>query len=765
LNEVQRKAVCDTKGAVLVFAGAGSGKTRVLTYRVARLIEDENVPAWQILAITFTNKATNEMKQRLNDMLGDNEVWVSTFHALCAKILFKHAEKLGYNKNFSIYDENASQKVLSNVFSELKIEQTVRTDEGIYNRFASYKDFISEAKNKGLASDEYFHLIRGKEKEAMSICEIYDAYDKALMLNNAMDFDDLLIKTYRLLLDSPDVLNEYKRRFRYIHVDEFQDTNEVQFSLIKLLAAPDGNIFVVGDDDQSIYGWRGANVNNILGFEKVFPNAKTYKLEQNYRSTKSILDCANRLIKNNKKRSDKTLFTEKKDTSNVEYIVVREDRDEVRKVTDLIKSLKRPPNDYTNGDIAVLVRNNSLTQQFEEAFMANSIGYRVSGSFEFFKRKEVLDCLAYLRLIINPKDGEALTRIINVPRRGIGDTTVEQLREYATSQSKSLLEVISTISENPEFSTSARKKVGEFYELILRLEAGFREKNFPDFVKHMVDEIGFESHFLATNNVEDEVRWENILRLAKYVQDYYVENIDVVEFIHKMALNGNDDDDFDNEKITIATMHSVKGLEFKVVIIVACEEGILPYKRQSTNSKIDESLLEEERRVMYVAMTRAQERLYICCCSGSRWRFGKSEKCTPSRFIQEAKGEAVSAFEKKQWGDFYEPNLPRKSREWEYGERIYTKDIGEPKGIPDTRDLKPNIKFVGSNLNIPITQVYNNSPEGFVSGANVNHSRYGRGLITNVEGKWPATVVSVLFPELGVRKFNLMSAPLELCEN
>lgn len=733
LNDVQLKAVNDTEGAVLVFAGAGSGKTRVLTHRIIHLIEDNNVPAWNILAITFTNKATNEMKQRLHDMLGDNEVWVSTFHSLCVKILFRFAEKIGYKPSFSIFDESASKRIMQRVLREKHLEDDKDKDK--------YRNHVSAAKNMGMNPDAYFNYLRTRDNDAMTISEVYERYEEILKENNAMDFDDLLIKCVELLRDHEEARNYYQKKFRYIHVDEFQDTNEIQFELVKLLAGKWGNVFVVGDDDQSIYGWRGANIRNILDFDKNFNNVKVYKLEQNYRSTQEILDAANRLIKHNRSRSDKELFSDNKGGARVEYIYAGNDYNEVDNVLDRIMQLKRG-HGYTNGDFAILVRNNSLTRLFEKNLNSLRLPYKVFGGFKFFDRKEILDVVAYMRLIVNPSDSEALTRIINFPKRGIGDSTVSLLESYAMENGIPLNKVVAEIDDVEVVSSAVKNKIGTFNNLINELSNANINMDLFSFAKFLVERVGFELAYKATGKEEDMTRWENIEEFLQYIKETGKENenMDLVEFLQTVALNNEVEEDDDGEYITIATMHSAKGLEFKVVFIVACEEGILP-----SSMSMKDNGVEEERRVMYVAMTRAQERLYISCVKGVRNRFNRVESTMPSRFIAEAKGEEFR-------------RIPERTENNRWLEGKYD-DFSD--AIPKSGQMR-NVTYQSNKITEQPKKIYNKSTEGFKSGAKVKHKKYGIGTILIVDGSGAGTTVTVVFKDLGMKKFALMNAPLEL---
>ena len=746
LNDAQKKAVLDTEGPVLVFAGAGSGKTRVLTYRIAHLIDDLNVNPWNILAITFTNKATNQMKERLGSMLGDNSVWISTFHSLCVKILFRYSEKIGYTPGFSIYDESATNRLMTRILREKHLE-----DDKDKNKYAYH---ISLAKNAGLGPDEYFNQIRATEKDAMLISEIYERYDQYLKENNAMDFDDLLMKCYELLADHPDVRAYYADKFRYIHVDEFQDTNGIQFEILKLLASKWNNVFVVGDDDQSIYGWRGADVRNILDFNKTYPNAKTYKLEQNYRSTQAILDNANRLIKNNTVRSEKTLFSDGEKGKAVEYSLYSTDYEEVDNVISKINGLKRI-NGYQNKDFAILVRNNALTRLFETNLGKMGIKYKVFGGFKFFDRKEILDVLAYLRILVNPYDGDAIMRVINMPKRGIGDTTVEQIAELAAQKSASLFDIVVDIDSMP-FSAGVKQKVSAFRDLIFDLKRAQNSMELPQFCEYLVKKVGFELYYRSTGKDEDENRWDNIEEFLTYVAENYEEESTVEDFLHTVQLNTEkSEDESDDDFLTIATMHAVKGLEFPVVFIVACEEGVIP----SSQSLREANGVDEERRVMYVAMTRAKELLYVSAVKGFRRKYNRNEAAMPSRFMSEAKGTPVAVPKANPWQKTsYEKYGSYRYRDEEENIPSYPYPMQQTKAV--SYQAKPQIQVAGAMPDPASAQKKDLS--GFRAGAKVRHKKYGVGTVLIVEGSGNTSTVTVAFKDLGIKKFSLAIAPLEL---
>jgi DNA helicase-2/ATP-dependent DNA helicase PcrA len=730
LNEVQKNATTDTEGAVLVFAGAGSGKTRVLTHRVAYLVEEKKVSPYNILAITFTNKATNEMKERLTQMLGSSDVWVSTFHSFCTQVLFRHADRLGYTSAFSIFDDTATKRILQKILREKHLDEDKDKDK--------YKYHISKAKNGGMNSSQYFDFIRGT-KDAMLICEVYDRYESLLKENNAMDFDDLLVKCLLLFNENEDILEHYQNRFKYIHVDEFQDTNVVQFELVKLLSKKWGNLFVVGDDDQSIYSWRGANIKNILEFDKLFENVKTYKLMQNYRSTNKILECANNLIKNNNSRQEKTLFTDEKGGVKVEYLFNPSEYKEVDKIIQVISQLKRYSN-YKNKDFAILVRQNSLTRLYEINLSKAGLNYKVFGSFKFFDRKEIQDIISYLRVLSNPHDAEALGRIINFPPRGIGSTTIEKLQSFAVEKDIPLFDVITEIKNNDEFSPAIRGKVGAFTELMNQLLYSAQSMKFSEFVPFLVNTLNLEMLFKSTGKEEDENRWENVSEFLTHIQENFNdENITIEEFLHSMMLNNEEKLEDDGDFITIATMHAVKGMEFKTVFIIACEEGIIPSSR-SLNEK---NGVEEERRVMYVAITRARERLYISCVNGERTKFNRRESTMPSRFITESRGE-----------EKIEPDLHKYDKN-----EFYDDDYSS--AIPTSKQIK-KVNFVPNVVidNKPVVKTSDTA--SFVTGAKIQHRKYGIGTIIIAEGTGIGKTVTVAFKDLGMKKFSVASAPITL---
>ncbi len=653
LNSEQIKPVMDTEGAVLVTAGAGSGKTRLLTHRIAHIIRDLNVPPYNILAITFTNKAANEMRERLNRMLEEDasSIWVFTFHSLCVRILRKFIANLGgYTSNFSIYDETDKERCIKRVLAEIA-QKTGGSDA---NSSKKDKDdelqkmtkkiifCISDAKNQGLTPSEYAS-INASQDDIDLIAEVYDKYEKELKNCNSLDFDDLLNKAYYLLKNDKEAREYYQEKFRYIHVDEFQDTNTVQYNIVKILAARHRNIFIVGDEDQSIYGWRGADFANIFNFTKDY-DAKVYKLEQNYRSTKKIIELANRIIKNNTTRLDKLLWTDNAMGDEVAFYPAKSDNEEADYVVRKIIEVKRQ-NGCKYSDFAILMRINSLTRNFEERLMQYGIPHKIFGGFKFYDRKEIKDLLAYFKVIVNHADVESLMRIINFPRRGIGDATVTQLKNYASLYGYTLYDVIFDIEKNVEMPSSVIKKVAPFSVVLHCLQNAYAQ-NPPiyDLMYYIIKLIGLNELY-AEDNAENNARKENIRELLHGIAQFQQLNPEagLDEYLQQVSLYTDLEEMSDaDDCVTLATVHSSKGLEFTNVFVIGLEDGIFP----SGNRCESDSELEEERRLMYVAVTRAKKRLFLTMAA-SRYRFGARQDCMPSQFLREAgfAPKRVSAYE------------------------------------------------------------------------------------------------------------------------
>ena len=749
LNNAQQLPVCDTEGAVLVIAGAGSGKTRVLTHRIAYLVNQLGVKPSNILAITFTNKAADEMKQRLFKMIDDLEgVWVSTIHSMCVKILRSGITSIGFEKNFSIYSEDDKEKVLKRIISDMNLEP---------EKFLKLaKNLISMAKNDDLSPKE-FKDENITHPNVGIITEIYLKYEEELKKANALDFDDLLIKTLHLLSENDDVLAYYSQKFRYVHVDEFQDTNTVQYKIIKLLSSYYGNLFVVGDDDQSIYGWRGAKISNILGFERDFKGAKVYKLEQNYRSTKNILNLANLIIKNNGARKNKVLWTENQSGKKPEYYTAFDEAREAEYVATKIKSLIAGGKKAS--DFAVLMRVNALSRSFEQEFLKYNIPYKVFGGFKFFDRKEIKDLTAYLKIASNPLDNEAVLRVINVPRRGIGDKTVEIISQTAQKEGLSVYEVIMDVDSLP-INASSKARVADFKNTIYSFMLDAQELTVPEFIKRVIDKTNFLSQF-EENTEENESKKLNVSELINSATEFSKINqgATLTEYLSSITLS-SDLDDFDGSNfVSIATVHSVKGLEFDNVFIVGMDETIFPISRATET--VEE--LEEERRLMYVAITRAKEELFITRAK-SRFLYGKRNITLESRFIKEiepllqAKSSGYDGYNTREYG-----YNRQQTRFDSYNRNQSGSDYGYYSDEPSTSSSFCRTKSfsTGYNLYGNAKKQETSSLSGqFKAGIKVLHKKFGVGTVIAV--KDGGKVIDVAFSGVGIKSLAVEYAPIEI---
>ena len=622
LNPEQKQAVLTTEGPLLILAGAGSGKTRVLTYRAAYLLE-KGVPPWAILAITFTNKAAREMRERINRLAGEaaDDMWVTTFHALSARILRRDIEKLGYKREFSIYDDDDQMTLIKRILKKLDISDKSYPPRAV-------KSVISDAKNHMLSPEEW--LKDNPDFRSKPYYRAYCEYEKELKENNALDFDDLILKTLELLTEHPPVLEVYRLKFSYIMVDEYQDTNMAQYMLVRTLAGDKKNVCVVGDDDQSIYGWRGADLRNILEFEKDYGGCPVIKLEQNYRSTGNILDAANQVIAHNTGRKEKALWTDADAGDKIKLYHALDERDEAAWVCDVIQSLTR--GGYELGDMAVLYRTNAQSRVLEEALVRRGIRYGVYGGLKFYDRKEVKDVIAYLRVLVNPDDDISLRRIINEPRRGIGDSTVETIAAYAAQHGLSLLNALME-AENAGLSSRALTAVRGFTELLITLTGDMLDKPASEFITGLIEQTGLEKQYENDKEPENESRRENIHELVSAVIEYDRMNPEggMVGFLENVALVT--DTDRMEEKaslVTLMTLHSAKGLEFPVVFLTGLEEGIFPISRAMFN----EEQMEEERRLMYVGVTRAKKKLFLSHAR-NRMLYNVRQSNEVSRFVTE----------------------------------------------------------------------------------------------------------------------------------
>ncbi len=741
LNSEQLAPVLDTEGAVLVTAGAGSGKTRLLTHRIAHLIMDEGVPAHRILAITFTNKAAGEMRERLEAMLGDDSggLWVATFHSTCVRILRRYISHLGgYTSSFSIYGESEREACVKRVLGDKKKEVD------------SVKDIvaaISDAKSNGYSPDEYKKINSWREGIDF-ICSVYAGYEDELKKDNALDYDDLLVKALKLLKTDDDAREYYQNKFAYVHVDEFQDTNRVQYDLVRILAAKHKNVFVVGDEDQSIYGWRGANFTNIFDFKEDFAPCKVYKLEQNYRSTGKILELANKIIANNKTRLEKRLWTSNEAGSDVVYYPARSDGDEadyvIRKIYELQKA-----HGYRLRDFAVLMRINALTRSFEERLVQYGVAYRVFGGFKFYERKEIKDLLAYLQLMTNKNDDAAIARIINVPKRGIGESTVAKLRECADRDGVSLYDEILGAENNSELTAAIKKKIQPFAHVLRCMEKAYgQDVKLFDLVGYVIKLVGFREYY-AEPTEENETRKQNIREFAHSIEEFEKNNpwCSLDDYLQQIALYSDLDEDDGGNCVTLATVHSAKGLEFNVVFLVGLEEGIFPNSR-SADSEDEE---EEERRLMYVAVTRAKKRLFLTMAR-SRFRFGTRQSCEPSKFLEE--------------GGFKDEDEPRGGNDYRGGYDSYGGGYGSYRGRREyvsrgeayADEEVPAYDTAPVKKSAPKPAKKDMAP--FAVGVKVKHPRYGAGTIVERDGK--ARTVRIDFGSNGKLTFVIDYAPLEL---
>lgn len=730
LNKQQQLAVEAVDGPILVIAGAGSGKTRVLTARICHLIEI-GVSPYNILAITFTNKAANEMKERIEKQLGYSDVWTSTFHSMCARILRTDIDKIGYSKDFTIYTDLESERVVKRILQDYP--QADPKNKG------DYLWHISRAKTLAMSPEDYYDAIKDDDNDAYNITEVYKRYEAELKKCNCLDFDDLLLKTVLLFRECPEVLEKYQNRFKYINVDEFQDTNKLQYDIVKMLSKKYGNLFVVGDEDQSIYSWRGAEIRNILDFPKDFPGTKVFKLEQNYRSTTSILKAANNVIKNNANRNEKTLWSDIEADDSIEYYEAYSDRDEASHVARAISTLHRQGEPYK--EMAVLVRANSVTRGFEEEFNLHGIPYKVFGGFRFYERKEIKDTLAYVRIAINPSDNDSVLRVVNYPKRGIGNTAVLELQNVAKDTNMTLFQVLL----NPGLlSGTTAKKLAPFTEIAMDLVKMQKQMKAVEFVQYAIRRSGLETALAASGDPEDANRLENIEELVGAVQQYEQdnENSSISDFMQSVALVSDTDEMNSDDYVTIATVHAVKGLEFDDVFVVALEEGIFPTQRSITAGDI-----EEERRLMYVAITRARKRLFILNAR-QRYRFGKTENMPQSRFVGEMSGFRQSM-------RFSNSNYTQSSFKPENRIKL---GVNNPQTAAFMTKLSNGFDKSSMTNASKTAKSSNVDYDKFTKNTIVEHSKFGRGIIIQTDGDGEDKIAAIAFKGLGVKRFTLAIA-------
>ena len=758
LNPQQRKAAETLEGPVLILAGAGSGKTRALTYRVANLI-DHGVEPWRILAITFTNKAAKEMRERISTLVGEKaqEVWVSTFHAMCAKILRRDIEKLGYIRSFSIYDDDDQTSVLKEILKNFSIDDTVLTVRELRGK-------ISDAKNRLMTPDEWFTQ-SAKDFHSQQIHDVYFEYENRLRKANALDFDDLLVRTLELFADHPPVLESYRQRFSYVLVDEYQDTNFAQYSLVKLITQHSRNLCVVGDDDQSIYGWRGADIRNILDFEKDYPDAAVIKLEQNYRSTANILDAANQVIAHNEGRKEKALWTDAPEGDPIKLFCAGDEREEAAWVCDRMQQLKLAGDAY--GSMAVLYRTNAQSRVLEEMLMRAGIQYRIYGGQRFYDRKEVKDIIAYLRCIINPSDDVSLRRIINQPKRAIGESTIQELVRYASEQE---IPLYSALVDVPEvLSARPRKCVREFGELMNEMVLQHEDMPLGEFVKMLIEKTGLRTQYERDLSDEAKTRLENMDEFLGAVNEFEqaADEPTLENYLENVALISDlDTAETGTQYVTLMTVHSAKGLEFPTVFVSGLEEGIFP----SGRSLMDDTKLEEERRLCYVAITRAMQRLYLSFAS-QRMIYNQLNYNAPSRFIKEIPSRLLN----DDWISKRERNFPGAMDSYSHptARRAPKQESKGPMtfGVPKVFSRGTGVGAKGSALGIPGVQkgftpsAASTVPPSalatmFTVGDRVMHRKFGEGNVAEISGTGNDARIVISFAAYGKKEFVLSIAPI-----
>ncbi|GAB3043068.1 DNA helicase PcrA [Virgibacillus ainsalahensis] len=726
LNKEQQEAVKHTDGALLIMAGAGSGKTRVLTHRIAYLLGEKDVAARNILAITFTNKAAREMKDRVRRLVGPESeyMWVSTFHSMCVRILRRDIDRIGYSSNFTILDSGDQLSVIKQILKNLNIDPKKFDPRAMLGQ-------ISAAKNELITPEEYSKNVGNFYDR--QIAQIYEAYQKMLHKNQSLDFDDLIMQTIHLFKRIPEVLEYYQRRFQYIHVDEYQDTNHAQYFLVKQLASRYQNLCVVGDSDQSIYRWRGADITNILSFEKDYPSSRTVFLEQNYRSTKSILTAANKVIGNNSGRKPKNLWTENPDGKNIHYYQGATEQEEALFITDKIQELTREEG-YTANDVAILYRTNAQSRAIEDTLMKSNIAYQMVGGTKFYERKEIKDMVAYLRLITNPDDDLSFERVVNVPKRGIGKTSIERLREHAATHDISFNEAVKEV-DFTGVSKKAANALAEFGNLIQTLSQQQEFLTATDMVEAIFERTGYLEMLKSERTIEAQSRLENLEEFMTVTQDFEEaagEDKTLIAFLTDLALIADidrvDEEDMDNEpKITLMTLHAAKGLEFPVVFLIGLEENVFPHSR----SMFDEEEMQEERRLAYVGITRAEQELYLTHAK-MRTLYGRTNMNPISRFINEIPDELMDGIEQAKttmFGSSFAQSKERPSPVKRKAERMQQTTGAESKS--------------------------------WGPGDKATHKKWGTGTVVKVQGEGEAMELDIAFPApVGVKRVLAKFAPI-----
>lgn len=744
LNPAQQQAVAHTDGPLLIMAGAGSGKTKVLTCKIAALLE-KGVNPYNILAITFTNKAAAEMRDRVDRMIGEaaKYVWLSTFHSFCARFLRYEIEALGiYKKNFVIYDSSDAQTLIKNCLKELNLDEKQYAPYAVQSAISNAKNMMMEPADYAAQAADFF---------ARKTAEVYEAYQKHLIENNALDFDDLLLLAVRVLSDHPAIREKYQQRFRYILVDEYQDTNGAQYQLTKLLAGMYRNLCVVGDADQSIYGWRGADIRNIMDFEKDYPEAAVIKLEQNYRSTKTILQAANSVIENNLDRKPKKLWTNNAQGEKIVHYTADTDKGEASFIAQEAVRQKTLFN-VPYGDIAVLYRTNAQSRALEEGFMHAGVPYTMVGGLKFYDRKEIKDILAYLRVIFNPEDAISLMRIINVPKRSLGAVTMGKLAQFAEMYGMTLFDAVSAPDTAP-ITPKAKHSLAAFAEFIMNMLNAAGQLSVHDLIDRVMRESGYIAELEKEDTVENQTRIENIKELLSVAKEFEKseEEPTLENFLSHVSLVSDiDNADIEDDRVTLMTLHAAKGLEFPVVFMAGMEEGLFPHSR----TLMDESQIEEERRTCYVGITRAEKKLYLTNAK-NRMYFGRAVSYEPSRFIDEIPAQYID--EQKAAAEFGFGGLHRQNQHKNSfgrtsgidfpGGRIFGKSTGS---IGDrAKSVKPAGNVIRPDLSIQ-----------WKVGDKAKHSKWGIGTIVSVKGSGEETELKIAFPGEGIKALMQKYAPI-----
>ena len=754
LNGKQREAVIETEGPCLVIAGAGSGKTKVLTHKIAYLIAEKNVAPWSILAITFTNKAANEMKERVEKLVGDTakDIWMGTFHSICVRILRKYIDRIGFDSSFLIFDTSDQRTLIKECLKSLNIDDKMFTDRGVLAE-------ISNAKNEMLTPSQYLAKYDNDFRKA-KIGEIYSLYQRKLKENNSIDFDDIINFTIKILTENEDALEYYTEKFKYVLVDEYQDTNKAQFTLVSILASKYGNITVVGDNDQGIYSFRGADISNILNFEKDFAGTKIIKLEQNYRCTGNILKAANVVIKNNENKYDKKLWTENEEGSLPKIYQGSDEYDEARYIVEQINHLKTE--EYFNyQDYAILYRMNSQSRVIETILAREDIPYKVIGGLKFYERKEIKDAISYLRLIANQSDNISLKRIINEPKRGIGKTSLDKIQEISENSGTSMYEIIKNADkyELPRVYANSR----EFIELIEELKNKKDELSISELLEEVLKKSGYVKALELESTAEAETRIENLeefMTAAIEFEEEVVEN-QLTEFLEGITLSSDIDDmEETDEAVKLMTLHSAKGLEFPVVFLVGMEEGIFPGYRSIGEPKE----LEEERRLFYVGITRAKQYLYLTCAK-HRTIFGSTSYNAMSRFAKEIPEELLEGFDQIDGKEEFEDS----DYGWSYGTnyagnvKTYKFDVAENK-----KESAKSTEFAFRTPESFLNSLKNQQKEVDISkykvGQKIYHKKFGEGIITKIEQEGEDAKVDIDFDKVGHKRLMAKFAGIEILE-